>query len=97
MKTPVSIVRIKTKGQVTLPTAIREKAGLHVGDLLEAKLERDGKITLTRKSLIDRGIEQGLADIKAGRTYGPFHSMEDMLADLDQRMAKRKKRSNTHG
>jgi len=40
------IVKVKTKGQVTLPTALREQAGLQVGDLLEITLER-GKIMLT--------------------------------------------------
>jgi len=47
------IVRVKTKYQVTLPTAIRVRAGIRVGDVLEAKVEK-GKITLTPKSIPDR-------------------------------------------
>lgn len=87
----MSIVKVKTKGQVTLPSTIREQVGLSTGDLLEAKVER-GKITLTPKSLIDRRIEEGLADIKAGRVYGPFESAEDMMASIQSNLQKRAKK-----
>ena len=88
----MSLVKVKTKGQVTLPTRLREQAGLNVGDLLEAKLEKNGKITLTPKSLIDRRIEEGLEDIRKGRTYGPFDTAEEMIASLKQNI---KQRSST--
>ena len=42
----LSLVKVKTKYQVTLPTALREQIGVGVGDLLEAKVEK-GKITFT--------------------------------------------------
>jgi AbrB family looped-hinge helix DNA binding protein len=77
----MSIVRVKTKGQVTLPTAIREQVGLNIGDLLEAKIER-GKITLTPKTLVDRRLAEGLKDIEEGRTHGPFDTAEKMVASL---------------
>ena len=94
----MSLVKVKTKGQVTLPTRLREQAGLNVGDLLEAKLEKNGKITLTPKSLIDRHIEEGLEDIRKGRTYGPFDTAEDLIASLkgnikERARAKKAKRS----
>jgi len=72
----MAIVRVKTKYQVTLPTAVRERAGVNVGDVLEATVE-EGKITLTPKSTVDRGIAEGLEDIRAGRVYGPFNSADD--------------------
>jgi len=77
----MAIVRVKTKYQVTLPTAVRERAGVNVGDVLEATVE-EGKITLTPKSIVDRGIAEGLEDIRAGRVYGPFNSADDMLKSL---------------
>ena len=77
----MAIVRVKTKYQVTLPTAVRERAGVNVGDALEATVE-EGKITLTPKSIVDRGIAEGLEDIRAGRVYGPFNSADDMLKSL---------------
>jgi AbrB family looped-hinge helix DNA binding protein len=67
----MSLVKVKTKGQVTIPTTLRKQAGLNIGDFLEAKLER-GKITLTPKSIIDSRLEQALEDIRHGRSHGPF-------------------------
>jgi AbrB family looped-hinge helix DNA binding protein len=67
----MSIIKLKTKGQVTLPSQLREQVGLRTGDILEASVVA-GKITLTPKSLVDTHLAEGLADIKAGRTVGPF-------------------------
>jgi AbrB family looped-hinge helix DNA binding protein len=88
MKAPMSIVRVKTKRQVTLPAAIADQVGLNVGDLLEAKIER-GKITLTPKSLIDQRIAESLEDYKAGRSYGPFETADDLIASLRRNIKKR--------
>ncbi|PYP82668.1 MAG: hypothetical protein DMF61_25735 [Blastocatellia bacterium AA13] len=86
----MSLVRVKTKGQVTLPSTLREKAGLNVGDLLEAKLEK-GKITLAPKTLVDRRIDEALTDIRKGRTYGPFDSADEMVASLKGQLKHRAK------
>ena len=77
----MSIIKVKTKGQVTLPTAIREQAGLNVGDLLEAKIER-GRITLTPKTLVDLRLAEGLKDIEEGRIQGPFNTSEELATSL---------------
>jgi AbrB family looped-hinge helix DNA binding protein len=77
----MSLVRVKSKFQVTLPIRLRERAGLHVGDLLEAKIER-GKITLTPKSVVDRRIDEGLEDIRAGRFIGPFSNTREAMKAL---------------
>jgi hypothetical protein len=66
-----------------------------VGDLLEAEV--NGKqITLTPKIVVDRAfvekrLAEGLADLKAGRTYGPFSSARDAVRSL-RREAKRLKK-----
>ena len=60
---------------------MREKIGVAVGDILEAKVER-GKITFTPKSLVDRGIEESLEDYRKGRFYGPFDSAAELIASL---------------
>lgn len=86
-----AIVRVKEKFQVTLPNEMRLKAGLAVGDFLEVALARGGIITLTPKSLIDRHIAEGLADLKAGRVHGPFRSADEAIAVLDKRAAAKKK------
>lgn len=61
-----------------------------MGDFLEAKLER-GKSTLTPKSVVDRAIAEGLADIRKGRVFGPFSSAKAMIEDLHRRTKKRKR------
>ena len=75
------IVRVKTKYQVTLPTEVREQAGVRVGDILEATVEK-GKITLSPKTVIDRGIAESLEQFKKGQSFGPFDTAEEMLASL---------------
>jgi AbrB family looped-hinge helix DNA binding protein len=88
------IVKVKDKFQVTLPSAVREQAGLAVGDLLDARIEK-GKITLTPKTLIDRRIEESLEDFKRGRNYGPFDSAAALVASLQRRSARKKTRKAT--
>ena len=66
----MELVTVKTKYQIVIPQRIREKAGVDIGDLLEAKVE-NGKITFSPKSVIDRHLAEGLEDLKHGRTNGP--------------------------
>jgi AbrB family looped-hinge helix DNA binding protein len=79
--TGMSLVKVKAKYQVTLPSAVREAAGVDVGDLLEAEI-RNGKIILTPKSIIDRRVAESLEDFEKGRTYGPFTSADEVIRSL---------------
>jgi AbrB family looped-hinge helix DNA binding protein len=83
----MAIVTVKNKFQVVIPAKVRRQAGIKVGDVLEAKLER-GKVTFTPKSLVDRGIAESLEDFKKGRSYGPFASAEEMVASLTAKTRK---------
>lgn len=83
------LVTVKTKYQVTLPTSIRKRAGISVGDFLEANVEGK-KITLTPKSIIDRELALALKEVREGRTYGPFHTVEKLMLSL--KGAKKRKR-----
>jgi AbrB family looped-hinge helix DNA binding protein len=87
----MSLVRVKTNGQVTIPTRLRERAGLSVGDLLEAQLDEGGRITLTPRTLLERHIEEGLEDIRKGRTFGLFDTADEMIASLQRNLKKRAK------
>ena len=49
----MAIVTVKNKYQVVIPQSVRQRVGVKVGDLLEAKAEK-GKITFTPKLLMDR-------------------------------------------
>ena len=52
---------------------MRRKAGVAVGDLLEAKVQGK-KITLTPKRVIDRELALALEDFRRGRFIGPFRT-----------------------
>jgi AbrB family looped-hinge helix DNA binding protein len=88
----MSIVKVKTKGQVTLPSAIREKIGLNIGDLLLAKVEQ-GNIVLSPQTLVDRHIAESMEQIRQGQFYGPFDTAEEMTASLRQNGKRSKKTS----
>lgn len=75
------LVKIKEKYQVTLPASVRRKAGLAVGDLLEAQV-RGKTIALTPKMAIDRDIGLALEDFKQGRFIGPFRTAEAAIRAL---------------
>jgi len=95
-----TIVKVQRKGQVTIPTRLRAKVGLEDGDLVEASAHQ-GKIVLTPKVVVDREytpaqrraidarLSEGLADINAGRTFGPFDSADEMIAHMEARATKR--------
>lgn len=67
-----------------IPASVIRKAHIKVGDRLDANVEL-GKITLTPKSAVDRGIEQGLDDLKRGRVYGPYASAAAAKKAFDDR------------
>jgi AbrB family looped-hinge helix DNA binding protein len=78
------LVKVKEKFQVTIPTALRKAVRLSVGDLLEAEA-KDNTIVLKPKALVDReavdaAIQEGLADLKAGRVTPKFSSVEEFKA-----------------
>jgi len=60
---------------------VRRRVSIKVGDVLEAKAER-GKVTFTPKAVVDRAIAEALEDIRKGRVYGPFETVDQMLASL---------------
>lgn len=79
----MSLVRIKDKFQLTLPNELRQRAGVAVGDYLEAHVGRGGVITLTPQAFIDRRLAEGLADIRAGRVHGPYDDLDQAKAAME--------------
>ena len=77
----MAIVTVKNKYQIVIPKSVRDNIGIHIGDLLEARVER-GKVTFSPKSVVDRAIAEGLEDIRKGRVRGPFDTVDQMLASL---------------
>lgn len=85
------LVKIKEKYQVTLPAVVRRKAGLNVGDFLEASIEGE-KITLTPKSVVDRELALTLEDVKKDRVYGPYRSAAKVISSLHRETKRSRKR-----
>ncbi len=77
----MSLVKVREKYQVTLPSTVRRKAGIAVGDLLEAQVTGT-KITLIPKRIVDRELALALEDVKKGRVYGPFRSAREAVRSL---------------
>ncbi len=77
---PIAI-RVGEKYQVTLPAKVRRKAGIAVGDLLEAAVTKT-RITLTPKRLLDRELARALGDLKKSRVHGPFRSAREAVRSL---------------
>ena len=64
-----------------IPKPIHDELHLAPGDFLEVELLA-GKVVFTPKALVDRGIEEGLEDVRKGRVRGPFRSGKEMVAAL---------------
>jgi len=45
--------------------------------------------TPEQRLFIDREIAKGLEDVKKGRTYGPFNTVEEMAASIEANIQKR--------
>ena len=77
----MSVVEVKTGFQITLPNALREQAGIGIGDLLE--VEFNGQyLTLKPREIVnpetvDAAIQAGLRDVQEGRVTPAFKSMQE--------------------
>jgi AbrB family looped-hinge helix DNA binding protein len=88
--TAATLTKITRNYQVTIPPAARRALKLRVGDFVEATPQRNGVLLRPAKVVTDEGFEQelrrrlqeGLADLKAGRTSGPFATADDLIAHL---------------
>jgi len=77
----MALVKVKGKYQVTLPVSVREQAGVAVGDILEAKVERR-KITLIPKRIVDRDPAEALEEVKRGEVSRPFKTAKSAIRAL---------------
>lgn len=74
-----TLTKLTSGGQVTLPKEIRKKTNMQPGDFVEVKLDKEGRIVLTPKKLVDasqayfwteewqEAEREADEDIKAGR------------------------------
>ena len=90
----MTLSRLRGKGQITLPDAIRKAARIEEGDYLEVSV-RQGEIVLRPKKLVDAdqawfwtdawqsGEREANDDIAAGRTTRSS-TAKDFLETLDE-------------
>jgi bifunctional DNA-binding transcriptional regulator/antitoxin component of YhaV-PrlF toxin-antitoxin module len=74
--------RLKVEhGTLTLPPKLRRALKIENDGYLEA-LPVEGGVLLKpvseRDPAVEAAIAEGLEDVEAGRTYGPFESIEEM-------------------
>lgn len=74
---------ITSKGQLTVPKAIREYLALESGDKIEFIIEENGQVILSPKNL---EVENIFGIVNTKKTA----SVEQMNAAIAQRMAKKK-------
>lgn len=89
------------KTPLVVPPAVRRRAGLKRGQEIEFKVSggvitilpklptADDEYTPEQRRIIDAQLAEGLADIKAGRTLGPFDSAGEMIAHMKAQLKKR--------
>lgn len=81
------IVTVKNKFQVVIPRRVREQIGVAIGDVLEASAVK-GNIVFRPKSVVDRGLAEGLEDIKRGRIHGPYRTVAEAIKAFQARSTK---------
>ncbi len=79
----MSVSKITSKGQITLPKAIREYLELEAGDKVEFRIDAEGRVIMTPKTI----------DIKD--VFGMVDSDVSVSIDeMNQAIAKKLKRKN---
>ena len=91
------------------PPSVRRRVGFKTGDQLEVKdsgsivslipklPSADDEYTPQQRRYIDARLAKADEDIKAGRIYGPFNTMEEFersLRETGKQLRKRTKRSS---
>ncbi len=91
-------IEVREKYQITLPTVIREAAGVYEGDFLTAQVRADRTILLRPSRLRDAdeafyytpawqaAEREADEDLATGR-YDDFETMADLIADLERQEA----------
>ncbi|HDL84756.1 MAG TPA: AbrB/MazE/SpoVT family DNA-binding domain-containing protein [Candidatus Acetothermia bacterium] len=94
----MTVVKVRTKYQVTIPEKVRRQVGLEVGDYVEVEAQ-GSEIVIIPKSEIDKGDawfwskewqeKEREADeaIKKGELIGPFETNQEAIEALKKTRA----------
>ena len=91
-------VTVKNKTPLTVPDCVRRRAGFKPGDKVEFKVS-GGIVTIRKLSPVDkectpaqrRVIDAQLDEAEKGPFYGPFNTVDDMIAHLEVELKRRRK------
>ena len=90
----MSLVQVREKAQITLPSKIRQALGIKQGDYLEAEVEGN-KIVLIPKIIVDKAetvtlskkgeemLDEALNDVRKGNVR-KFDNVEGLIDDLNK-------------
>jgi AbrB family looped-hinge helix DNA binding protein len=94
-------VTVKNKNRLMIPASVQRCARIKTGDRLEFKVS-GGVITIVpelpaandeytpkQRRLIDARLAKSEAELKAGRSFGPFDTADDMIAHMKGQLKKR--------
>ncbi len=93
----MALVKVRGKGQITLPAEIRERLGIEESDLLEARIEgrhvvlvpqvvvpKFGAVDLSSQG--ERMVDEALEDVGEGRVR-EYEDAEALIEDLHHETA----------
>ncbi len=93
---------VRNKPPLVVPAAALRRAGFKRGEELEVRASSgvitilpklstaDDEYTPEQRRFIDARLAEGLADIKAGRTYGPFNTADEMIAHMKAQLKRKR-------
>jgi bifunctional DNA-binding transcriptional regulator/antitoxin component of YhaV-PrlF toxin-antitoxin module len=104
----IMTVTVKNRIGLTVPEAVQRRAGIKIGDRLEFRVSggiiniipklptADDEYTPAQRKILNAQLAEDLADIKAGRTAGPFNSADEMIAHMKTELKKRAAKKLKH-
>jgi antitoxin component of MazEF toxin-antitoxin module len=94
-------VIVKNRTSLAVPPQLQRQAGFKPGDRVEFRVSggviniipelpsADDEYTPKQRRVIDAQLAEGMADIQAGRTAGPFNTADEMIAHMKAELKKR--------
>ncbi|MFA7467501.1 MAG: AbrB/MazE/SpoVT family DNA-binding domain-containing protein [Desulfotomaculaceae bacterium] len=78
--------RISSKGQITLPVAVRQKLRMKTGDILKIRVTEDGSILLSNNTVQKKSRTQALQILKD--TAGAWKEMQETGEEYVRKLRK---------
>ena len=90
------IVRVGPRGQITVPTSLRQETHISTGSFLEAEVRHNvivlkpvKVVSLSSSEEVEMAIAEGLEDHQTGRVGGPYKNMAEFKASRSKKKTRR--------